>query len=143
LVVVGDGPEASQIAAAARRFDWVHPVGHCVGAQLAPYLRSAQALLMPGLVGLVIIDSFVAGVPLITTDNGIHSPEIAYLENGRNGLMTPDDESAYADTVVAYLESGPLQAQLRQGCAASAAKLTIENMVANFTNGIKDCLKAS
>jgi glycosyltransferase involved in cell wall biosynthesis len=91
----------------------------------------------------VIIDSFVAGVPLITTDNGIHSPEIAYLENGRNGLMTPDDESAYADTVVAYLESGPLQAQLRQGCAASAAKLTIENMVANFTNGIKDCLKAS
>ena len=142
LVVVGDGPQASQIGAAARRFDWIHPVGHCVGAQLAPYLRCAQALLMPGLVGLVIIDSFVAGVPLITTDNGIHSPEIAYLENGRNGLMTPDGISAYADAVVAYLESGPLQTQLRQGCAASAAMLTIENMVANFAEGIRNCLEA-
>ena len=142
LVVVGDGPQASEIAAAARRFDWIHPVGHCVGEQLAPYLRCAQALLMPGLVGLVIIDSFVAGVPLITTDNGIHSPEIAYLENGRNGLMTPDSISAYADAVVAYLESDPLQAQLRQGCAASAAMLTIENMVANFAAGIQDCLRA-
>lgn len=142
LVVIGDGPQASQIAAAARRFDWVHPVGHCVGEQLAPYLRCAKALLMPGLVGLVVIDSFVAGVPLITTDNGIHSPEIAYLENGRNGLMTPDSISAYADTVVAYLESDALQAQLRQGCAASAAMLSIENMVANFAAGIQDCLRA-
>lgn len=142
LIIVGDGPEAAKVAAAARRFDWVHPVGHCVGAQLAPYLRCAKVLLMPGLVGLVIIDSFVAGVPLVTTDNGIHSPEIAYLENGRNGLITPGNEIAYARAVVDYLRSDALQTKLGQGCATSAQKLTMENMVANFANGVRRCLRA-
>lgn len=138
LIVVGGGPETYKIQNAAARYGWLHFAGPKFGTDLAPYFRCARALLMPGLVGLVVIDSFVAGVPLITTDNKIHSPEIAYLRHGENGLITPYDEIAYANAVIAYLEC-PAE-HLRSGCLQSASEFTLENMAFSFANGIKQCL---
>ena len=138
MIVVGSGPEENKIKEVAERKSWLKYVGPKFGAELAPYFRCAKALLMPGLVGLVIIDSFVSGVPLFTTDNKIHSPEIAYLLHGENGMMTPYGEDSYSEAVFSYLNSS--SPSLSQGCLKSAAEYTLGKMVENFSSGIQQCL---
>ena len=140
LFVVGNGPEEKKMQAASVRFDWLHYVGAKFGAELVPFFKIAQLLLMPGLVGLVFLDSFIAGVPLLTTDNKIHSPEIAYLQNGINGIMTAYDEDMYASEVVKLLLDKSKLEKLRKGCLESARIYTLDNMVENFTAGIQQCL---
>ncbi len=44
----------------------------------------------PGAVGLAILDAFAAGLPMVTTHCRGHGPEIAYLRQNENGLMTED-----------------------------------------------------
>lgn len=141
LLVVGDGPESGRIEAAAMQYPWLHFAGSRFDRKLAPYYRCARALLMPGPVGLVIIDSFVSQVPLITTDNGNHGPEIAYIDNGQNGLMSDFDIQSYADAVVKFFGSKPLQMRLREGCATSAGAISMDRMVTNFADGIHSCLR--
>ncbi len=137
LIIVGGGPEENKIKEASTKFRWLHYAGSQFGADLAVYLRCAKALLMPGLVGLVVIDSFLAGLPLFTTDNKIHSPEIAYLRHGGNGIITPYNEDNYANAIISFLEN-PSHV-LRDGCLQSAETYTLENMVANFVTGITTC----
>jgi glycosyltransferase involved in cell wall biosynthesis len=118
----------------------LHYVGPIYGPDRAAYFKLGLAMLMPGLVGLAIVDSFVTQAPIFTTDLPLHSPEIAYLENGINGVMTDFTVEAYADAVAAYLEDGVAQEKLKRGCAESARLYTLENMVGNFAAGIKSCL---
>ncbi len=142
MVFIGDGPQRAIVSEACARHPWMHYVGAKFDREKAAYLKAAKALLMPGLVGLVIIDSFVAGVPLITTDISIHSPEIAYLDNNKNGLMTDSTLRAYADEVARYLSSPENQEQLKRGCAESAKTYSLERMVENLVSGIVACLFA-
>ena len=140
LLVVGDGPEQDKV----HRWCAVHPWSKWVGAQLGKdkvaHIAMADVILNPGLVGLGILDSFVCGVPLLTTDCGVHSPEIAYLENGVTGIMTEDDLSAYVDACVGLLGDATRLSQLRSGCLARAADLTLDNMTSRFTDGVLRCL---
>lgn len=138
LIVVGGGPEENKIQEAAERLGWLHYAGPKFGLDLAPFFRCAKALLMPGPVGLVVIDCFVAGVPLFTTDNKKHGPEIAYLRNGENGIITACNEDSYAEAVTSYLKgSFP---SLSKGCLQSAYDCSLDKMVTNFAAGIKKCL---
>ena len=89
MILVGDGPMQGTVERAARSHPWIHYVGSKFGPERGPYFAISRVMLMPGLVGLAIIDSFAAGTPIFTTDAPVHSPEIAYLENGVNGIMTP------------------------------------------------------
>lgn len=140
VVLIGNGPEQGKVEAAAARWSWVHYVGPVYGPDRVTYFKLGSALLMPGLVGLAIVDSFVTETPIFTTDLPLHSPEVAYLQDGINGMMTDFSVKAYADAVAAYLEDGAAQEKLKRGCAESARLYTLENMVANFAAGIKNCL---
>lgn len=140
LVVIGSGPDEEIVKQAAAKHDWLHYLGPKFGTERAPYFNRAQILLMPGSVGLVILDSFVAQVPLLTTDNGTHGPEIAYLQHGENGLMSSYDTGQYAQEVVRVLQSPELLSQLQRGCRKSAMKYSIEAMAAHFSAGVQACL---
>jgi glycosyltransferase involved in cell wall biosynthesis len=142
MIFIGDGPEQHKIGNAAAKYPWVHYVGAKFGAERVPYFKIAKAQLMPGLVGLAIIDSFTTGVPLFTTDIPIHSPEIAYLENGVNGVMTGNGVEVYAAAVAEVMTNEELLPKLKVGCSKSAARYTIENMVENFADGIQRCLNS-
>jgi glycosyltransferase involved in cell wall biosynthesis len=141
FLVIGAGPEAAKIEAKARQWPWLRFVGPRFGAARVPLMKLARLQYMPGLVGLGIVDSFVLGVPLITTDIPIHSPEICYLENGANGLITADEPQAYADAVSQLLVDDAKLSILRNGCRDAAARYTVENMVANFADGVLSCLE--
>lgn len=142
LLIVGEGPERDKVQAWCAANPWARWVGARFDREKAAYVSVAQVMLNPGLVGLGILDAFVCGVPMLTTDCGIHSPEIAYLENGVNGVMTADDPDAYVEASVRLLRDPQALDGLRAGCAASAQEYTVENMARRFADGVANALAA-
>ena len=140
LLVIGDGPDSDLIVKAAQCHPWIKYIGPLFGTDRAPYMAASDVLLMPGQVGLAIVDSFVAETPLFTTDIPVHSPEIAYLENGINGVMTTNSSDAFAGAVIEYFSCAALQERLKEGCRRSAQQYTMEQMVESFSKGIASSL---
>ena len=77
--------------------------------------------------------------PIITTEHPFHSPEIDYLENGINGIITKHDPEDYSRSIIDILIAKKY-IDLAESGKASAEKYTVENMAENFTNGILSCL---
>jgi glycosyltransferase involved in cell wall biosynthesis len=140
LILVGGGPERVAVELQARGETWIHSVGPQFGREKALLLKLSDVLLNPGRVGLVILDAFAAGLPLLTTELAIHGPEIEYLEDGRNGLITPHVEEQYTAAIVRVLTEPELLARLRSGARESGEKYSIEVMVRRFRDGILQCL---
>ena len=141
LVIVGDGPERERVRVAVlQHAPWIHWLGAQTGLQKALLLKMSALMLNPGMVGLGILDAFVARVPMVTSQCEYHSPEIAYLDNGINGLMTGDEVVAYANTVIALLKNEALYRKLQHGCARSAELVSLEKMADHFCAGIAQCL---
>lgn len=140
LLIAGAGPMQADIEAAAREQPWIRYAGPLVNLDKAVALRLADVLLNPGAVGLGILDSFVSGTPLITTECATHGPEIAYLRSMQNGVMTANDIDAYCAAIISLLTVPEQLAKLQAGALASAAQYTIEKMAASFTEGIVACL---
>jgi glycosyltransferase involved in cell wall biosynthesis len=138
LLVIGDGPEQPLVQEAAVRFPWIHELGPMDVQAKVPYWALADVLLMPGGVGLVILDSFALGVPMVTTDTRLHGPEIDYLENGINGLLVPcgDSVAQYADAVAALLRNSAALDRIARGARASASQHALNGMVERFKQGV-------
>jgi len=136
LLVIGNGAERNLVNKAKTQHAWLRYEGPQFGRDKAVALRSADVMLNPGLVGLGILDAFAAGLPMITTDCGIHSPEIDYLRNGENGIMTSDNLEAYVEAAVAVLKDPGYALRLRNNARSDAGKYTISNMAQNFRCGI-------
>ena len=144
LLVIGDGPLRSFVARAAAHHPWIHDLGRQNDDEKVPYWALSKVLLMPGGVGLVVLDSFALGVPMITTDTHLHGPEIDYLRNNVNGLLVPcgSDSERYADEVIKLMRDPAALARLRDGAINSASEYSIERMVDNFTQGVMAALAA-
>ncbi len=142
FLIVGAGPDSSLVEAFASNHPWVHYVGAQKGKDKVALLAVSDVMINPGLVGLGILDSFVCEVPLLTTDCGLHSPEIAYLENHSNGLITEDTLEQYAQAVIDLLADEAALNNLKAGCAESAKKYTVENMAINFADAVVACMDA-
>ena len=125
--------------AAATR-PWLHLLGVTKGAEKALYFRMGAFMLNPGLVGLHIVDAFCAGLVMVTTTGARHSPEVCYLRDGINGVMTGDSAPEYAQRVLALINNPAALAKLRAASLADADVYTLEKMVAQFADGIARCL---
>lgn len=140
LIVIGDGPLRGMLDAAASCHAWLRYVGRQEGRDKARFLKIASVIMNPGLVGLGILDALVAGVPLVTTDCGLHSPEIDYLRHGENGFMTANSMQDYVQAVERVLSDAALMNHLWENRAKPAYRYTIENMAAQFRVGILKAL---
>lgn len=140
LVIVGGGGDKALVEQFCSKNSWAHYLGVRRGKDKVISLSLGKVLLNPGLVGLGILDSFVCELPMITTDCGLHSPEIAYLDNESNGVMTEDSMPAYVEAVSRLLRDDDMVQTLKSGCASSARRYTVENMAENFANGVEQCL---
>jgi glycosyltransferase involved in cell wall biosynthesis len=144
LIVVGSGPHRPLIEQAAAECDWIRYLGPRFGREKAVILKLGRVIVMPGLVGVGVLDGSALGVPMVTTAYPYHSPEIAYLENGDNGLIVPEWTSceAYADAVASVLRDDVLHAKLAMGARRMAETYTIERMVECFSEGVVAALNA-
>lgn len=141
LLVIGDGPLHNHVKKFAASRSWCIAVGARHSREKVLHLALGDVMLNPGMVGLGILDSFAMGLPMVTTDCGIHSPEIAYLESGVNGLMTADDLPAFVEGVSRCLIDESLRMRLVRGCQEAASVYTLDLMAENFCDGILDALK--
>lgn len=143
LIIAGNGYQKNLVEQYASKYHWIHYVGLVKGIEKAALLSLSKIMLNPGLVGLGILDSFISHTPMITTDCGLHSPEVVYLDNMQNGIMTQNELNDYSETVIDILSNADLLAQLIEGCKVSSEKYTLENMAKNFTDGVMNALKHS
>lgn len=140
VIFIGAGTEATKVMEAALSFDWIHYVGSKFGNERVIFFKIASIQLMPYYVGLGIVDSFAMETPIITTSNSSHGPEIEYLENEINGIMTEDSLQEYSKSVIEILKNGKYL-QLINGCKTAAKKYSVEAMVENFSAGVVSCLE--
>jgi hypothetical protein len=128
-------PIVEKRAAAVR---WLQYHGALFGSRKAQEVQSAQVMLMPGLVGLAVLDSFAGSCPLITRDVEYHSPEIEYLRHDSNGLVLPRDDSAtgYGSSVADLLEDTARLKRFVDGCATAAKSYSVKDMASRFAGGI-------
>lgn len=140
LIVIGDGPSANDIVKAAASRPWLRYVGVRKGLEKAAYFRLAHIVFNPGAVGLHVLDSFCAGIPMATTFEARHGPEFAYLNHGRNCIVIRGDSDNYARRIIALLSGSEEYEHLCAGARESASRYTLKNMVARFADGIEKCL---
>jgi L-malate glycosyltransferase len=145
LVIAGNGLEQPVVEAWAAERPWAHFAGPRFDAALAPLLALASVLLVPAWAGLVVVDSFGAGVPLVASAALPHPPEISYIEPGRNGLLVNDDgdPAGYAAAVVALLQDEQRRAALVRGCQAARERYSVERMAERFSDGVLRALDES
>ncbi len=143
LVIAGEGEQRAEVEKFAQDRPWAFYTGAITGDARAELLASTRLLLVPGLVGLVLLDSFAAGVPVITTADALHSPEIDYLQNGVNGVMVQSgaDAAAYADAVVRIIRDESVWHRLSTGAHRSAAHHTIGCAAERFVRGLESAVR--
>jgi L-malate glycosyltransferase len=143
LLVIGDGPSMPQMREAAATRPWMHLLGVKKGREKALYFRMGDMMLNPGLVGLHIVDAFCAGLVMVTTSGARHSPEVAYLEQGHNGVMTGDSVADYSGAVLALLDEPARLARMKAAALAASEHYTLDRMVENFAAGIAAALRVA
>ena len=144
LLVVGAGPEqgAMEDRVAREAIAGVHFLGALPAwADSAPYLYAADLMLMPGYLGLAVNHAFAFGLPVVSQaapDPAIrfHSPEVAYVQPGENGLLAPSGDPA--DLLHAVEQVLADQPRFSQNALAYArAHLTLDQMVDGLEAAIR------
>lgn len=145
LVVIGDGPDRVVVENAARTNPWIHFPGWKNNQEKVPYWALADVLMNPGAVGLVLIEGFAIGLPMMTTDHPTHGPEIDHLQHGRNGLMSSPwgDVLPYAEMVANLLNQPTQLAMMKNFAIADGAIFSAETMARNFSRGILSVLNST
>jgi glycosyltransferase involved in cell wall biosynthesis len=136
ILWVGSGPDQKLVEEFCQSVDWSFYAGSLHGKDKALALSVSKLILNPGLVGLGILDSFSSKKPMVSSFCGNHSPEVAYLKNGINGIMTEKTVEEYAKSVANLLINETLYNRLSEGCRESATVYTVENMSKNFQEGL-------
>lgn len=144
MIVVGGGSDLPVIEKLAKSRPWIHVTGPRFGEDKVALMMLGQVFLMPGLMGLAILDAGVVGLPIATTAYPWHSPEIAYLAPGENGVMVENWESAadYAAAVVGILADPARQQAMSEAARRMADHYSIEAMAANFASGVLKALSS-
>ena len=138
LLIGGDGPARGDVEEAISGIPFIHYLGRLDGAERARTLAVSDVMLMPGLVGLGILDAFAAGLPLMTTGIDYHSPEIEYLTHGRNGLILPHNASPdeFGQSIAELMADRKRMTSLTAASRRDASRYTTEAMVTRFRDGV-------
>jgi L-malate glycosyltransferase len=137
LIVIGDGPLKPELVELAKEHTWIHVVGVKNGIEKAKYFKLASIMFNPGLVGLHIVDAFCASLVMVTLKDSAHSPEIAYLEDKKNGLIVDGGSPEYAEAIINLYNNPQLLDSMRINAKQASNTYTLDNMVENFAQGIK------
>jgi glycosyltransferase involved in cell wall biosynthesis len=142
MIFIGAGVDDHLVKTFCDNNSWAIYLGSVHGREKVKYFMMSKLFLMPGLVGLAVLDSFAAGVPLVTTDVPYHSPEIEYVRSGYNGLIVSpcEDVDLFATKVAELLLHEGRRKEVVRNCLASAALYTTDNMANRFLDGLRKAL---
>lgn len=92
LEIIGDGPQSDIVKKAQETNSNIIWHGTLVDEEkIAPIMKRASLVFIPGLAGLSVNHAFAYGRPYATLPALRHGPEISYLEHGKNGFIVEND----------------------------------------------------
>lgn len=141
MIIIGEGPDRYLVEEFCSSNTWCKWVGAIHGEERVKYLALADLFLNPGMTGLSILDALTVGIPFLTTNCGIHSPEIAYLKPNQSGLLAEPVEAEFASAIVELIRDEPKLTQMKQCAFKDGMIYSVKNMVGNFAHGISEALK--
>ena len=141
-IFIGDGKMLPSLVEdvgrlAAQMRDAIRFVGQVPVEDVDLFLLSSDITVMPGMTGLAIVHSFAIGRPYITIKSTYHSPEVAYLKHGVNGLMADANMEAFCDAVESLVINS--EARKKMGISAfnyAKDKLSMANQIKGFEQAI-------
>lgn len=136
LHIVGDGPLRSRCEQAANEREWVHYHGPQRGQSLQELALASDIAIIPGRVGLAVLEMASTGLPMATFALSHHGAEIAYLKDGINGLLLNGEINAAAKELGTLLTDRPALERMRNEALSMAGKYTIRRMAVNFAGGV-------
>lgn len=145
FLIIGDGPASDELARQAATRPWIKLLGVRFGDDKAELMRIADVFMMPGLLGLAVLDAAAAGLPVVTTAYPYHSPELAYLQHGTTGIIVDEwqDVDRYSEAVSGLLKDRGRLQLMSHASRQSAEMFTIEKMASAFATGILQCLNST
>lgn len=114
---------------AARARGQVVLLGHVHDQEKALMARVSTALFNPGRVGLIAVESFSLGLPVITTPHANHAPEFGYLRPGEDSLVVEADPGALAATLTRLVSNPEERARFVAATEARAGEFPLARMV--------------
>jgi glycosyltransferase involved in cell wall biosynthesis len=136
LLVGGAGQDLPKVRSAQAEGAPVRALGRLDGAEKALALRAADVLAIPEWIGLVAVDSLVAGRPVVSTFHPSHSPEHEYLVPGATAMFVGHSAGAYARAMTDLLDSGEQLAAMQENCVNQSAHYSLNQMIDNFVEGV-------
>lgn len=127
-LIVGAGPAASAFAALRNAV----LAGHLEGAELARAVASADVLLHPSKTetfGNVVLEAMASGLAVVAADT---ASSRALIEHERTGILSPDDDSSYAEAILAMIEDPRRRIEL----GAAARRASSAYSWANASRGV-------
>jgi glycosyltransferase involved in cell wall biosynthesis len=140
LLIFGSGPELKNVLASCEEFPFIKYCGRADQNTQALISKVAKLIMMPGRVGLIAVDSFALGLPIVTTKWPWHAPEFEYLSHGRNSVICQDSLEDYSLAVINLIHDESRLNELRNNCLQDSEKYTIESMAINFHGGVLNVL---
>lgn len=131
LVLIGDGPDAERLRAAARESrvgDHVHLIGAVMNRDVPRYLRAAAVLAAPSRttrrwaeqVGMSAIQAMACGVPVVSTPSGSIAE---FIDDGVTGWLVPEgDPTALAAALSRVLINVEMRQQFAQRARDEAVR---------------------
>lgn len=126
LTVVGRGEDEALVREKSKKHSGLRYVPEARGADLARLGVEADAMWIPGRVGLVAVDALAMGLPVHTTQYPYHAPEIEFLGDSEVAFLGPD-AAQFADESLALMSSA-------QGKTLRPDIPTIESVARNMAS---------
>ncbi len=136
LILAGAGEQEYVAAEAAREHAFIHFVGPIRGSRRAAFFALSRICVMPGVVGLGVVDAFHYNVPPVATNFPYHSPEFVYLCHEENGIVAENSPESFAEAIIKLSQDDILHKRLVDGTKKASASLTVDEMARRFTEGI-------
>jgi len=142
FVLGGGGPDQYIAEKLARQYEYVDFVGPTFDQAKSALFGLSHISLMPGAIGLGVLDAFHFSAPPVIVRNQFHGPEIAYLEDNINGLLVDENPGALSEGICNLAADHTLYRRLQAGCEKTASQITMGAMVERFAEGVVDALEA-
>lgn len=141
VLIIGDGEERSSLESGVRESGLegvVFFLGTITDPQkLSPYMKVTDFVVLPGSVGLTIVHSMIYGIPFVTLENEMHSPEIAYLINDYNGYKAPDLQGM-CSWIAEVFDNPEKKSRLKENCLATIReKVSLTHMADQFVKAFE------
>ncbi len=140
LVIAGAGPEASTCEAWAADRPGAHYLPPQFGEEKSALFHRADLLLHPGKIGLVVIDSFAAGLPIVGARGQMQAPEFDYLGEDTAFIAAEPDATDLTDLVLKACGDRSLRNEKAAAARRSYADYPMDEMVRRAANGLEGLL---